>query len=90
MTERQLDSMHDDLSDAIARIADGDPVLLRHGTEPVGALVSIADLQLLEQYWEERENRIDLDAIGEVKAEISQEGTVPWKTVKDAVQTDAV
>ncbi|MBX3176525.1 MAG: hypothetical protein KF886_04130 [Candidatus Hydrogenedentes bacterium] len=82
-------SMHDDLSDAIANIADGEPVLLRHGTEPVGALVSIADLRLLEQYWEERENRIDLDAIREVKAEIAQKGTVPWETVKDALQTEA-
>ena len=89
MTERQLDSMHDDLSDAIARIADGDPVLLRHGTEPVGALVSVADLHLLEQYWEEQENRIDLNAIREVKSEIAQEGTVSWESVKDALQTEA-
>ena len=88
MTERQLDSMHDDLSDAIARIADGDPVLLRHGTEPVGALVSIADLRLLEQYWEEQENRIDLDAIREVKAEVSKEGTVPWEMVRSSLQTE--
>ncbi len=86
MTERQLESMHDDLSDAIARIADGDPVLLRHGAEPVGALVSIADLQLLERYWEELENRIDMDAIREAKAEIARDGTVPWEAFKESLR----
>ena len=56
----------------------------RRRRKPAGTLVSIADLRLLEQYWEERENRIDLDAIREVKAEISREGSVSWKTVRDA------
>ena len=84
--ERQLKNMHDDLSDAIANVADGDPVLLRHGTEAVGALVSVADLQLLERYWEELENRIDLEAIRDAKAEIARSGTVPWEAVKESLR----
>jgi len=89
VTERQLESMHDDLSDAIARIADGEPVLLRHGAETVGALVSEADLRLLEQYWEELENRCDLEAAREAKAEIAREGTVPWEYAKETLRDGA-
>lgn len=89
MTERQLESMHDDLSDVITHIADGDPVLLRHGNEPVGALVSVADLHLLEQYWQELENRLDLDALREAKDEIAREGAIPWEEVKQSLRDRA-
>lgn len=89
MTERQLDSMHDDLSDVLSHLADGDPVLLRHGDAPVGALVSVADLQLLEQYWEEIENRIDVEAVRDAKEEIAREGTVPWDEVKRSLRDGA-
>lgn len=82
MTQRTLNSPHDDLADAIERIQDGEPVLLSHGDKPVAALISVKDLRLLEQYFEELEDRIDCEEAEKALAEIAKEGTVPYEQVR--------
>ena len=82
MTQQVLQSMHDDLNDAIGRVQDGDPVLLEYDGKPVAALVSVRDLRLLEQYIEKLEDQIDREEAEKALREIEQEGTTPWETVK--------
>ena len=82
MTEQILASTHDDLSDAIQRVQDGEPVLLECGGKPVAGIVSVRDLKLLERYIEELENRIDIEEVEKTLAEIEREGTIPWQQAK--------
>ena len=82
MTHQVLESVHDDLADAIEHVHDGEPVLLECDGKPLAALVSIRDLKLLEKYIEELEDRIDLQAADEALREVERDGTVPWETVR--------
>lgn len=82
MTQRDLKTTHDDLADAIERVADGEPVLLRCKGVPVAGLVSVRDLRLLERYISELEDRIDLEEAEKALDEVAREGTVPWAEVK--------
>ena len=77
MTQRVLNSPHDDLADAIEHIEDGEPVLLEHDGKPLAALISITDLRLLEAYFEELEDRIDREEIKKALAEPSD--PVPYE-----------
>ena len=71
MTQQVLQSMHDDLNDAIGRVQDGEPVLLEYDGKPVAALVSVRDLRLLEQYIEKLEDQVDREEVEKVLAEPS-------------------
>ena len=77
MTQRVLKSPHEDLADAIERVEDGEPVRLEHNGKPLAAIISIADLNLLEAYFEEIEDRIDRVAIEKALAEPSD--PVPYE-----------
>jgi antitoxin Phd len=82
MTQRVLESPHDDLADAIERVEDGKPVLLQCNGKPMAAIISVTDLRLLEQYMEELEDRIDIEEAQKALAEIEKEGTVPYEQVR--------
>lgn len=69
MTQRILQTTHDDLADAIEHVQDGEPVLLECGGKPVAALVSVRDMRLLEQYAEELEDRVDREEAEKALAE---------------------
>jgi PHD/YefM family antitoxin component YafN of YafNO toxin-antitoxin module len=88
MTQRVLNSPHDDLADAIEHIGDGEPVLLEHDGKPLAAIISIGDLRLLEAYVEELEDRSDREEAAEALAEIAREGTVPYDIVKRELGLD--
>ncbi len=82
MTQRALNSTHDDLADAIEHVEDGEPVLLEQDGRPLAAIISITDLRFLEGCLEEREDRIDREEAVKTLAEIAREGTVPYDAVK--------
>ena len=52
MTQISLRSPHDDLADALEQVRDGDPIVLEVQGKPVAALVSLADLQRVEEHLE--------------------------------------
>lgn len=80
MTSQMLQSMHDDLSEPLCAVQDGDPVVLEFDGRPIAALISIQDLQILQTRLEELEDRLDLAEIAQVKA--ASEGTVPYEEVR--------
>jgi antitoxin (DNA-binding transcriptional repressor) of toxin-antitoxin stability system len=88
MTQRVLNSPHDDLADAIEQIEDGEPVLLEHDGKPLAAIISITDLRLLEAYFEELEDRIDREEAAKALADMAREGTVPYDTVRRELGLD--
>ncbi|MCM3877746.1 MAG: hypothetical protein NEA02_15175 [Thermoanaerobaculia bacterium] len=55
----------------------GQRVVLRRGRKPVAAVVSIADLRLLQKL--DEQNFGDLRA---VRAELKRKGTMPWEKVE--------
>lgn len=48
----------------------------------VAALISIEDLHLLERLIEEEEDRIDTEESKKILAEVKEQGTIPWETIK--------
>ncbi len=52
MTQINLTTPHDDLADAIEQVRDGNPIVLEVQGKPVAALVSLADLQRVEEHLE--------------------------------------
>ena len=79
MTRLSVTDARDKLSETVNQVMyRGDRILLdRHG-KAVAALVSIEDLELLE----ELENRMDLEDAREALREVESEGSIPWETVK--------
>ena len=69
------------VQDTLGRVRRGERIVLRRGSKPVAALVSIADLRLLERL-EDEEDRLDVEAAREALEEIKVSGTVPWEKVK--------
>jgi prevent-host-death family protein len=88
MTQRVIKIPHEDLSDAIKHVEEGEPILLEHNGKPLAAIISITDLHLLEAYAEELEDRIDREEAAKALVEIAQEGTVPYDTVRRELGLD--
>ena len=88
MTQRMLQSTHDDLADAIEHIEDGGPVLLEHDGKLLAAIISIADLRVLEARLEELEDQIDREEAAKALAEIAREGTVPYEAARRELGLD--
>lgn len=82
MTTHMLNSIHDDLGNLIERIAPGQPILLQCGETALGALVSVDDLRLLEEYLVELEDRLDVEEARKALEEVEIEGVVPYRTVR--------
>ena len=69
-------SLREHLADTLNRVAyGGERIVLERRGQEVAALVSLADLKLLE----ELEDRTDLEAAREA---LSEPGAVPWDEVK--------
>lgn len=68
----------DDLDEAVERASSGDDrVVVTRGHEPLVAVISVRELQLLEELEDER----DLRALHQAEAE--DDGTrIPWEDVK--------
>lgn len=68
----------DDLDEAVERASSGDDrVVVTRGDEPLVAVISVRELQLLEELEDER----DLRALHQAEAE--DDGTrIPWEDVK--------
>ena len=58
------------LDEALKLLKAGDPVVLDRDGQPLVALISIEDLNLLERLIEEEEDRRDVEAADKVMAEI--------------------
>ncbi len=67
-----------DFSAAVKSAQCGERVMLSSHGKPVAALVSVEDLELLQEI----EDRIDGRQASEALAEAEREGTVPWDRVK--------
>jgi prevent-host-death family protein len=59
----------------------GERVVIMKRGKPAAALVSISDLRLLRAL-ERRQNASDAAAVREAKAEIAEQGTIPWEQIK--------
>jgi hypothetical protein len=77
MTRHVIQSTHEDLATAIEQVGDGAPVLLECDGKPLFAIISMADLRLLEARMEELEDRIDREALQAAVAEPSD--AVPYE-----------
>jgi prevent-host-death family protein len=76
MTYLQASEARENMAEAINRVAyGGERVILRRRNKNAAAIISIADLALLE----ELENRVDLSA---ARKRMREHGSVPWKEVK--------
>jgi cell division protein ZapA (FtsZ GTPase activity inhibitor) len=86
MAEHPLASVDEPMSEAIAQLQDGHPVILKHEGSALAALITLKDLHLLELYFEELEDRIDKLEVEKALEEIEREGVVPWELVKEEVR----
>lgn len=86
MAEHPLASVDEPMSEAIAQLQDGCPVILKHEGSALAALITLKDLHLLELYFEELEDRIDKLEVEKALEEIEREGVVPWELVKEEVR----
>jgi prevent-host-death family protein len=71
MTQINLTTPHDDLADAIEQVRDGNPIVLEVQGKPVAALVSLADLQRVEEHLE---NLRDAEAAERASREFHESG----------------
>ena len=79
MTRLPVSKAREDLADALNRVAySGERIVLERRGKRVVALVSVEDLDLLE----ELEDRLDLEAARKGLADARKRGTVPWEKVK--------
>ena len=80
MTKVSATSVRDSFSETLDRVASkGDRIILERHGKPVAALVSVDDLQLLE----ELEDRFDVEA---VRAAREEPGDVPYEDVRRKVR----
>ena len=78
--------VREEFSDTINRVAyKGERIVLERHGRAVAAIVSVADLHLLEQL----EDHVDLEATRAALAEVKEKGTVPWEKVRDAILKQA-
>ena len=76
MPRMQASKARDTFSDTLNRVAyGGTRIMLHRRGKPIAALVSVEDLELLE----EMENRLDLEAAREA---LKEPGAIPWEKVK--------
>jgi prevent-host-death family protein len=84
MTTVTTKEARDQFSDLVNRAAYGKEriVLTRRG-KGIAALVSLDDLQALEQMMRRLEDQADLEAVQKALDEAKRKGTVPWEKVKE-------
>lgn len=64
---------------ALARLAPGQPVRIRHGKKTLGVLIATQDFMLFERLLAEEEDRLDVKAA--MKA-LKEPGSVPLERVR--------
>ena len=57
-------------------------IIITKNGKPAAAIVSLEDIQLLEQY----ENQLDIEAARYAKKLADQEGTIAWKVAKKELE----
>lgn len=82
LTQLNLTEFHKDITSALLQLESGKPVILHQDGKEVAALISIEDLHLLEHLIEEEEDRIDRAEAKIILAEVEEEGTVSWESIK--------
>jgi prevent-host-death family protein len=70
------------LTETLNYVEKGSPVILSQDGQEVAAIISIEDLHLLERLREEEEDRIDSKEASEILAEVKEQGTVTWESIK--------
>jgi prevent-host-death family protein len=70
------------LTETLDYVEKGSPVVLSQDGKEVAAIISIEDLHLLERLIEEEEDRIDSSEASEILAEVKEQGTVTWESIK--------
>jgi prevent-host-death family protein len=80
-----LTDFSDDLEEVLHHVEKGKPVILSQDGKEVAAIISIEDLRLLERLIEEEEDRIDLSEASEILAEVKEQGTVSWESLKTSI-----
>lgn len=77
MREMPITAIRDDLAETVRRVEfQSERVVLTRHSKPVAALVSAADLELLEAL----EDRADLEAVREALAESDER--IPYETLR--------
>jgi prevent-host-death family protein len=83
MTRLPVSKAREDLADALNRVAyRGERIVLERRGKRVAAIVSVEDLDLLE----ELEDQMDLESARKALADVRRHGTVPWEKVKTALR----
>jgi prevent-host-death family protein len=77
-----LADFSDDIKKIFHDVEKGKPILLNKDGKEVAAIISIEDLRLLERLIEEEEDRIDSKEASEIIAEVKEQGTVSWESIK--------
>lgn len=77
-----LTEAHQAITDILKQVDSSKPVILQQNDKEVAALISIEDLHLLERLIEEEEDRIDIEESKKILAEVKEQGTIPWETIK--------
>jgi prevent-host-death family protein len=73
------------LAETLDCVEKGSPVVLSQDGKEVAAIISIEDLRLLERLREEEEDRIDSSEASEILAEVKEQGTVTWESLKASI-----
>lgn len=74
----------DALAEPLRRVGEGEHVILDRDGRSVAALISVEDLQLLESLIEREENRLDIEAVRQARADLAagKTDTIPWQDVE--------
>jgi len=80
-----LTDYYKSLTETLHYLEKGSPVILSQDGKEVAAIISIEDLRLLERLIEAEEDRIDSSEAKEILAEVKEQGTVSWESLKASV-----
>ncbi|MEW6379411.1 MAG: type II toxin-antitoxin system prevent-host-death family antitoxin [bacterium] len=79
MTRLSASKARDHFADILNRVAyKEERVILHRRGKNLAAVVSIADLELLEKL----EDQIDIEDAKEALEEVKEKGTIPWEQIK--------
>jgi hypothetical protein len=80
MVDRTISQVREELAELVGH-TESERIRLIQDGRPVGAIVSLEDLELLEHI-DQLEDALDLIAVEEAKREHGDAPTIPWEEVK--------
>jgi prevent-host-death family protein len=84
MTTVTTKEARDQLAELVNRAAYGrERIVLTRRGKGIAALVSLDDLQMLEEFLQRLEDESDIKAARKALAEAKLKGTIPWEKVKE-------